>query len=446
MTYQQFTEKLFAEAAKAGIAPCEVYYSESDNIKVTTLQQKLETFAVSSTAGLSFRGMVNGRMGYASTEALDEDAVTMLVRAVRESAMLVEDEEVQEIFAGSPEYAQVETYSPELDAIGAAQYIEDAITLEREGVSRHPEVRESDFNQSGYDHTRISIRNSFGLNLTHQDNSRYHYISLVGRRGERAANGSVVWAGRETNPDLTQKYAEGVDYAVRMLEAEPVASGKMPVVLRNEAMTEILACFCGSFSAEAAQKGLSLLKGREGEMIAAECVTIMDDPLLPGGMSSSPFDAEGVATYTKEVIGKGKLNTLLHNLKTARVDGVKSTGNAAKGAYSAPVRVAPSNFFIVPGKDSLEELLSRMGNGMLITELSGLHSGANEVSGDFSLLSKGFVVENGKITRAVEQITVAGNFYTLLKDVLAIANDPYKGFSGIVSPSVYVRELSIAGK
>jgi len=107
MTYEQFTEKLFAEAARAGIAPAEVYYAERDSVQVSTHKQALETFAVSSTAGLSFRGMVGGRMGYASTEALDEDAVAMLIKGVSESAALVEDEDVQEIFAGSPAYAPV---------------------------------------------------------------------------------------------------------------------------------------------------------------------------------------------------------------------------------------------------------------------------------------------------------------------------------------------------
>ncbi len=446
MTYEQFTERLFAEAAKAGIAPCEVYYSERDSVKVSTLKQALETFAVASTAGLSFRGMVGGRMGYASTEALDEDAVAMLVKAVRESASLVEDEDVQEIFAGSEAYAEVQTYSPELDALPAADHIEAAIALERDGVSRHPEVRESDYNQTAYIKSRISLRNSFGLALSHQDNAQYQFISVVARRGERTSNGGAFGIGRKTELDTRQVVTEAVDYAVRMLEAAPIASGKMPAIIRKEAMADILGCFSGSFSAEAAQKGLSLLKGREGEAIAAQCVTLIDDPLMKDGLSSCPFDAEGVATYRKEIIAQGKLSTLLHNLKTARVDGVKSTGNASKAGYSAPVRVAPTNFYLAPGEQSLEAMMAEMGEGLLITELEGLHSGANEVSGDFSLSAKGFTIRGGKIGQAVEQITVAGNFYALLKDVVAVASDLYFGSDGTGSPSVCVREIAVAGK
>ncbi|MCL2544609.1 MAG: TldD/PmbA family protein [Clostridia bacterium] len=447
MTYEQFTERLFAEAAKAGISPAEVYYAERDSIKVSTHKQALETFAVASTAGLSFRGMAGGRMGYASTEALDEDAIAMLVRAVAESAALVEDEDVQEIFAGSPAYASVETYAPELDALPAAAHIDAAVALERDGLSRDPLVTETDYNQTAYLKSRISLRNSFGLSLSHQDNLRYHFLSVVARRDGRAADGGAFGIGRGTALDMDRELAKAVDYAVRMLDAAPIPSGKMPAVFRKDAMADLLECFSGAFSAEAAQKGLSLLKGREGEAIAADCVTLIDDPLMPGGFASCPFDAESVAAYKKEVIGKGTLHTLLHNLKTARVDGVRSTGNAAKLSYSAPVRVAPTNFYFAPGAGPLEALLRRMGDGLLITQLEGLHAGANGVSGDFSLSAKGFQISGGEIGRAVEQITVAGNFYTLLQDVLAVGSDLF--FSpggGAGSPSVWVREISVAGK
>ncbi|HML45936.1 MAG TPA: metallopeptidase TldD-related protein [Clostridia bacterium] len=183
-----------------------------------------------------------------------------------------------------------------------------------------------------------------------------------------------------------------------------------------------------------------------GEVIAAPCVTLVDDPLLPEGMATAPFDDEGVATYRKPVIEAGTLKTLLHNLKTAKKDGVQSTGNAAKSGYAAPVRVSPSNFFFQPGADDLAALCARMGEGLVITDVSGLHAGANAVSGDFSLLSKGYRVRNGEKAEPVEQITVAGNFYTLLKDIVAVGSDLTFPFGGVGSPSVWVKALSVAGR
>ena len=127
-----------------------------------------------------------------------------------------------------------------------------------------------------------------------------------------------------------------MEKALLKCNAAPLPSGRYPVALHREAAADLLDCFCDIFSAETAQKGLSLLAGKEGEAVAAPCVTLLDDPHLPGAAASRPFDDEGVATYRKAVVENGTLQTLLHNLKTARKAGVTSTGNAAKGGISAP--------------------------------------------------------------------------------------------------------------
>ena len=140
------------------------------------------------------------------------------------------------------------------------------------------------------------------------------------------------------------------------------------------------------------------------------------------------------------------LKTLLHNRKTAKKQGIASTGNAARMGLSAPVTVAPSNLFFQPGTQSLAEMEAQMGDGLVITDLSGLHAGANTISGDFSLLSKGYLLEGGKRVRPVEQITVAGNFYQLLKDIRALGNDLTFPASGVGAPSVDVGTLAVSGK
>ena len=124
---------------------------------------------------------------------------------------------------------------------------------------------------------------------------------------------------------------------------------------------------------------------------------------------------------------------------------MQTTGNASKASYSAPVRVSPTNFFLKPGTDDLETLMGKMGNGLVITELIGLHSGANGISGDFSLLAKGFSVKEGKKGEPVEQITIAGNFYQLLKNLRAIGSDLKFPGGNMGSPSVDAGEMAIAG-
>ena len=195
---------------------------------------------------------------------------------------------------------------------------------------------------------------------------------------------------------------------------------------------------------------LSLLKGKLKTKIASDIVTLIDDPLMEKGLASIPFDDEGVATYTKAVIGEGILNTYLYNLKTAKKDGVESTGNASKASYASPIGTSPSNFYIKPGNNDIDELKKLLGKGLLITEVQGLHSGANPVSGDFSLGAKGFLIKNGLIERPVEQITIAGNFYKILLDIVDLGSDLKfgipSGSSCFGSPSVIVKEMSVAGK
>ena len=189
---------------------------------------------------------------------------------------------------------------------------------------------------------------------------------------------------------------------------------------------------------------------REGQVIAASNITLVDDPFHKDSPAPIHFDAEGCPTQTKKVIEKGVLNTLLYNMKTAPVAGKKTTGNASKGSYSAPVVVRPFTMYLEGGEMTEEELLQKAGNGVYIDSLAGLHAGADPISGDFSLQSAGFLIENGVKTKVVKSFTVAGNFYDLLKNITALANNTQlPGAMGITSfgaPSVLVEGLSIAGK
>ena len=248
--------------------------------------------------------------------------------------------------------------------------------------------------------------------------------------------------------DLEKVARTAAQEALAGLNAAPVPSGSYRVLLRNDVAGTLLSTFSGVFSADNAQRGLSRLKGREGEMVAAECLTLMDNPHLEDSAASTPFDGEGVATAPKAVIEAGRLNTLLHNLKTANKQGVATTANASRPGYAAPVGVAPSNFYFKPGEADFDALLERMGDGLLITDMQGMHAGANPITGDFSLAAKGFAVRGGKLAEPVAQITIAGNFYEVLSAVEAVGSDlefHAPGASCFGSPSLLVKQLSVAG-
>ena len=436
-----FAAQALAAAQAAGISPAEVSCTLSESFSVRVRMQKLEDYKVCDRFQLTLRGCWQGRIGTARTQAMDEESLELLIQGVKESAALIETDEQDEILPPDAHYSAVCNYSDALDAVSAEDKIALAMAIDERLCAADARIA-PDATVVSTASEVFSLKNTLGLDLAHRSNMIYAYASCLAKEGEAAATGFKLLWGYAMEDVRPFDVADGcVQDALSKLGAGRLTSGARRVVIRSSAMADLLSTFSGVFSADNAQKGLSLLAGKEGTAIASPAVTLMDDPLMPWGMASCPFDREGAATATKRVIDGGVLRTLLHNRKTARKAGVSTTGNAAGSGL-----VAPSNLYIAPGEASLDALLARMGDGLLLTEVSGLHAGANAVSGDFSLLARGFEVADGQIRRAVEQFTVAGNFFALLMDIEAVGNDLLFEGSPIGSPSVAVKALHIAGE
>ena len=443
---QDYIKELLAQAKAAGIEAAEAYLSEKENFSAMRNNGALEDYQSNHTRGLGFRGLVNGRMGYASTEALDEESIGQLIRGVIESATLCESDDEQPLYQGGGQVPELELYQPELDKVAP-----EAKLAKIEAMENACKAADSRY-LNGYNmvettkHT-VRIANSFGMDQTYTENFCNLYCNANVKEGDNVSTGGFVQISRDfdaLDPDRLAR--DSVDQAVKGLNAEPVASGKYHVVFWNEALVSLLGVFSTVFSAETEQMGLSLLSGKLGETIAAPCVTLVDDPLRPDCLGSRPFDDEGVPYHQHMLVENGVFRTFLHNLKTARKADVESTGNGSMADYSSPVRVAPSNLYFEPGALSFEELLSQVGDGIVITEVSGLHAGANPVSGDFSLLSKGYTLKDGKRDQPLERITVAGNFYELLKNIRAFASDLRFPNGALGSASADAGEMTVSGK
>lgn len=443
---QDYIKELLTQAKAAGIEAAEAYLSEKENFSAMRNNGALEDYQSNHTRGLGFRGLVNGRMGYASTEALDEESIGQLIRGVIESATLCESDDEQPLYQGGGQVPELELYQPELDKVAP-----EAKLAKIEAMENACKAADSRY-LNGYNmvettkHT-VRIANSFGMDQTYTENFCDLYCGANVKEGDNVSTGGFVQISRDfdaLDPDRLAR--DSVDQAVKGLNAEPVASGKYHVVFWNEALVSLLGVFSTVFSAETEQMGLSLLSGKLGETIAAPCVTLVDDPLRPDCLGSRPFDDEGVPSHQHMLVENGVFRTFLHNLKTARKADVESTGNGSKADYSSPVRVAPSNLYFEPGALSFEELLSQVGDGIVITEVSGLHAGANPVSGDFSLLSKGYTLKDGKRDQPLERITVAGNFYELLKNIRAFAGDLRFPNGALGSASADAGEMTVSGK
>lgn len=447
MDFNTFIEILFKEAKKAGFEEYEVYYTDSESLSINIYKEEVDKYKLTNSYGLSFRGKITGKIGYSYTQILDKDAIDMMVKNAKESALAIENNDVQFIYEGDKSYKEIKCYYSELENINPEKLIELGIQMEKECKLLSDKVNNFSACGIGYSNSSYGIVNSKGLNLKNKSNLLTAYVCPIIKNGENMHDGmgyTVATSIDEVNP---RKIAEdGVKEALSKIGAKSIPSGSYKVVINNEAMVSMLSTYAGIFSADAAQKGLSLLKDKEGELIASSIVTLVDDPHLEKGLGSVSFDDEGVSTSKTELIKDGVLNTLLYNLKTANKGNKTTTGNGFKASYASPVGTSPTNLYIECGSKSFKELLEEVNEGLIITDFAGLHSGANAITGDFSLAAKGFYIKDGKKTFPVEQITVAGNFFNLLKDIIIIGSDLKFPMSSIGSPSVVVKELSIAGK
>ncbi len=449
MNFTEFKNLVVSACEKAGITEYELYYQTAESTSVGVFQHEVSEFTASEEGGVCFRCILNGKMGYAATENLSEGEASAIVARAADNAATLEAEEAVFLGRGGQRYEPFEAKSYELPTTEAL--IAAALDTQEKLYAADPCVVDGCQTEAVKLGRRIAIYNSLGLDLQYDHSLCALIAAAVVSDGQEMANDYQVGKGALSQIDAQALAEKAAKDAKLQLGGDVAPTGQYPVVFDPAAMASLLSTYGSIFSAEAAQKGLSKLAGREGTLIAAPCVTLVDDPFYPGSAMPLPFDAEGSPTHKKNIIEQGVLRTLLHNLKTAHKAGVATTGNGHKGSYTAPVGIAPFTMYLAPGQLTEEELLAQAGEGVYITSLGGLHAGADPISGDFSLQSAGFMIRGGKKREYVKSFAVAGNFYELLKTIRATADscklEPFAlGSTAFGAPATLVDGLSIAGK
>lgn len=445
MDIKEFQKLVIDKARMAGFSDCEIYYQGGDSFQVMVNGGKTEHYETSSSSGAAFMGVIGGKKGFAYTERLDESAADFIVKAAAGNAEIAEAGE-ESVFYSGGEYPELNLYNEELDKIPLREKIEKINLAEKFALESSEYIKSADRCIYADDRSRVMIMNTKGLEGEYRANSMVAFVSVIGEKDRDIKTGAEFFAGNrfdDFDPERLGKSA--AEEAVSMLGADSVKSGIYKVIFKNTAMASILGVFSGSFTAEQAYKGLSMLEGKENKKIASDCVSIRDDALLEDGCSSAVFDGEGVPCQNKSVVENGVLKTMLYDLKYAAKMGKKSTGNGFRAGYKSPVMCSCTNFYICPSDKTLEKLAEEAGDGIYITSVEGLHAGANPVSGDFSLSAEGYLIENGRITRPVEQITAASNFFRLLEQITAVGADLRFNMGGTGSPSVLAENINISG-
>ena len=444
MNYQEFKDIVFASAKANGLTEYELYYKESQSTSIEAFRGEINGFSSSDGAECCLRCVCGGHIGYASTSLFTAEAAEGLVERAMENALCMEKEEPVLFCQGGLEYREV---TPRVvEDIPTSQMIEIALNTLKCSREADERVTDSAMASAVVEHSTTCLDNSNGVHLQNVSHLGAIVAQVIVTENGETCDAYDFKLGNLPEADLAAFTKDTVQKALDKMGAGVPDSGKYPLVLSPDAMRSMLGVFSAAFSAENAQNGLSLMKDKEGTRIAAECVTLMDNPFYEESFRQSAFDAEGTPSRCKAVVETGTLKTLLHNLATAAKAGVESTGNASRASVDSPIAVRPTNFYFQPGEYTAEELYEKAGDGVLVTSVGGLHAGADFVTGDFSLQSSGFMIRGGKKAEPVKSCTIAGNFYELLKNITALGNDMELSLSCVGSPSVLVSEIAVAGK
>ncbi len=445
MNFEQIKQILETAARAEKIDKYEIYYTSGSSISAETLKDEISSFSGRTESGVSFRCIVDGKMGIASTELMTDEELRSLVCRAKANAEVIESDSLAVIFGGSESYADIgEKKYTEPSAASIKQL---ALDIQARTYAESDCVADGTQSLVASESSVYELANSEGLRLSSKQGVDVCYaVAVVASDGE-ASDAYDAKIGFDNTEKLS---AAAVNDALSKIGAESVSTGKTNVIIEGKAMRSLLSAYSSVFSGKQAFLGLSLLAGKEGEKIASECITLVDDPHGEQNPVPIAFDGEGVATYRKNVIENGVLNTLLYDIAYADKANRKSTANGQRPSYASQVGIAPYCFYIKGGELSEEELLKKMNNGLYVTELKGLHAGTDSVTGDFSIESAGYLVENGKRVKAVKGFTVAGNFFELLRGIEAVSDSVKfglpSGFTTFGAPDTFVGEMSIAGE
>lgn len=432
-----------------GFEEVEAFYNQNTQLELGVFESALDRFSKSSIKGIGIRGIKSGKTGFAYTENIDKDSVKETVEAAFENMLNISSKDETEFSRPGGTYTTVLLDNSSFGSVSIKEKIKKLFDAEKYALSLSDRIHKISHLIYGETESYDMLTNSYSLHLSQKRNYGYFYINAVIKDGDKFRSAFAFQVVKDFGEiDMNRIADEAINEALSKTGAVSMPSGEYTVVFKNRMFAKLLDAFFPVFSAERVQKGLSKLKDQLGAKIGSDILTITDDPFHDMGMMNSAFDGEGTAAKKKDVIKDGVLMTYLYNIKTAKKDGAVSTGNAGRNSYKSGISTAPYNFYIDPGDVSYDEAIKKIDDGILITDLAGLHSGINPVSCDFSLPAQGFKITNGAVAEPVSDITVSGNFLEILKNLKCIYDDllfdiPSSGHFG--SPSVEIDGISIAG-
>ncbi len=437
--------KLKEAALKVGITDIEIYENDSNGVEISTFNGVVENNTSFSTNVCAIRGVYNNQIVTVYEENCNDEMIPSIIDRIKDNCSIKNQNDPFFIYQGDKEYPVLKEKEVDFDNYTLEDKINLCTKLTELLKQRSQYVQMTEIGYSENENSKRII-NSNGLNLKNNSRTAFLVAEIVcNKDGETKTGYDYIRIDNIKDINLEVFANDLVDETISTFGAESIPSGSYKVVLDKNVVSSLLGAFSNVFSAEAVLKNMSFLKDKLNNEVFGKNITIVDDPLSLEAPSQSAFDDEGVASYTKCIVENGVLKTYLHNLKTAAMMNVKSTANGYKLRVGSSVGVSASNLYLKAGDTSLDEMFKKVGDGIYITTVTGLHAGLNPVSGSFNLQSSGYKIENGQKTEPITLIILSGTLQELLNNVSVVGSD-FEFKRGVGAPSLLVETMAISGK
>jgi PmbA protein len=405
----------------------EAYVAWSRDTSVVAYGGEVESLSSAEAEGVGVRLIAGSRQGFAYAGSLDESVLADTLAEARDNASFATpDEAVGLAVPDGVEPAAMDLWRDDLSSLSTDEKVRLAIELEKRVRAADPRIRHVESSNYGDAMTEVAVASTQGIMATHRRTGAFVSVSAIAGQGDETQTGGGYSVGRSVaDIDLEEAAADAVERATRLLGARKPRSARLAVVFDPRVTTTLLGVLSATFSGEAAMKGRSLFADRMGEQVAAPGVSLVDDPTLIDAYGAAPFDAEGLATRRNVLIDGGVLSRFLYDTYSARRSGTSSTGSAVRAGFKSGPGVGCRALSLAPGppERDLDAILAEVGEGLLVQSVSGVHSGVNSISGDFSVGAEGLMFRNGELAEPVREATIASTLQRILLDVVAVGGD-----------------------
>ena len=438
------------ESAK-GAEEIEVYVASGIDTEVQAYQGEVEELTSATSTGLGIRVLRDGaggaQIGTAWAGSLDEGAIRNALREARDNARFAtEDEFITFARPDGVAAAALELTDASVTTTPLDEKIAMAIELERLVRSGDKRIRQVDSaNYSDYV-AEAAIVSTTGIEASYARSGAYVSVEAIANDGADDQTGWGLSAGRAPGDlDIQVAARDAIRRATRMLGAVKPASFKCTAVFDPRSAAALFAIIGGALSGEAVVRGRSFFANRVGEMVASPQFTLLDDPTDPRHFSASAFDGEGLACRRNIMIEKGKLTGFVYDTVSAKRAGTVSTGSAVRGGIAGSPSAGCRALQLLPGDIDQEEIFRRVGNGIFVESMIGIHSGVNSISGDFSVGVTGLMIRDGQLAEPVREITVASTLQRMLLDLIHVGSDQEWLPGSAAGQTLAIENIAVSG-